>query len=606
MKKLYYDFEVYCDFWLVVFKDDNNKRIVLHSRMNNAPYLARLKEQVRDIVFIGANNSRYDTLMLNYLLGYHGSHNMKRQCATMFAMSKAIIEENKFPKAVISERKISEITLEMDVLNFLTTGLGLKEIMARLHHPKLQSLPYPPNSEIKDDQIETIAEYCENDVDAVKLTVDTLCYVDMKTIWEIIAYFGLSKDVCCLTLGQLVEEALVDKNIKPNPPKKYRYKAPVDFNFKTQEFIDIEETYKGLILEPKSTFNLKTKIDDIEYSFGLGGVHAAPTQTRYDNLIDIDANQYYPTIMKNFDFLPNTIADKSKYTQMISDKERLGAEGDPRERSVKLGINIVFGKTSHETSRLYAPDKTHHTTITGQLLLLRLVEDLRLGGFDVVYVNTDGLMVQDIDDERYIEICDKWAKEFDFKWKVGHYKRVYFRDVNNYVALDTEGNVKRKGDLNTEPKYKASCFARVSTNAVVEHLLHGTNIREYINEANDLRDFLMYHKYNSNMSVYLQENGKFKRLPNVVRYVLSKSRINSIVHTKTEGGTFENRNYNQNVMLIPEFHFNQNNEVQPPKDLNREAYVQIAYDTLNKVSGQSVNDNPYIEDIVARLERGEL
>ena len=600
MKKLFYDFEVYPDFWLVVFKDENQSKIVLHSRMNFKPALERLGASVKDYIFIGFNNERYDKVMLNYLLQNINTP-VSKQCATMYDMSKDIVENNAYYMKVMADNFIKDKTYEMDVSSYLGTGLGAKEMACRLHHPLLETLPILPHTKIEtQEQISTLTKYCTNDVDIV-MRIYELVKDEMATVWEIIDYFNLDVSNCNKTVGALVELALTDPTLKPNPPARFRYKPPVEFNFKTQDFKDAEETYKGLLLESRSKFNMEIEIGNMSVKLGLGGIHGAVPKSSYNNLIDIDAKQYYPEQIDKYDQLPNTVVDRTVMRKMITDKERYGEAGDPKEKSVKKAINSVFGRMGFENSKLYAPDKLYSVTITGQLLLLRLVEDLTEKGYEVVYLNTDGLTIIDNGTEDYIDIGRAWAEEFGFKLKFVNFKKAHYRDVNNFIVEMEDGEVKRKGDLNTEPKTKRSSFARVAVEAVVEHLLCDTPIRDFIHSRNDLRDFLLYHKYNHDMEVYLHSGRGFKRLPNVVRYVLVSDRENAIVHKKEGKDTYENRNHNKNVKLVPEFKI-ENGEIKFIEEIDKERYVTIAYDILHKVTGKDVEDNPYVDELLEELE----
>ena len=600
MKRLYYDFEVYPNFWLVVFKDESGHKIILHSRMDYKPSLQRLKDKVNEYLFIGFNNNRYDTVMLNYLLKNFTFARSEQLCSTMFEMSNEIILQNEFYKKVMAMRKIEPITYEMDVANFVMVGTGAKELGCRLHHPKLETLPFRYDTMIEDTQIKHLSEYCENDVDIVVKVANELVADKMAVVLDVIEYWDLDKSLMNSTLSNIVEVALVDENIRRNEVTKWRYKAPVEFKFKTQQFKDIEETYKGLILEPNYSFSLSFELDRMEVTVAMGGAHGAVRKSYFENIIDIDVNQFYPIMLYQYDFLPNTIKDKEIYGKLIEDKKRYSETNDSRVSAVKESINAIYGRMGYNNSRLYAPDKLYQTTITGQLLQLRLIEDLRAHGYEIIYLNTDGLSILDNGDETYKEIVEAWAKEFNVEYKTAFFKRAYYRDVNNFVAEDNEGNLKRKGDLSTKATHKNSAFARVSTNAVVEHLIHGKDIREYIKEQTDLRDFILYHKYNSDIDVFLETKGEYKRLSNVVRYYHSNNRINSIVHKKAGDETYANRKNNKNVHLLPLFE-ESNGVVHIPADLDKEQYVKIAFDTLYKVTGKDVEDNPYIEKILDKL-----
>ena len=600
MKRLYYDFEIYPDFWLVVFKSEDGKKIVLHSRMDYKPALQRLRDNLDDYVFVGFNNNRYDTVMLNYLLKNFLISKPEMLCSTMYQMSTEIVVDNEYFKRVMAKRNIDVLTYEMDVTSFLMVGTSAKEIGCRLHHPKLETLPIPPDQNISDDEITILSEYCENDVDIVIKIANELVAEKMAVVNDVIDYWGLDKSLMNSTLSHIVETALVDENIRKNEVTKWRYKAPVNFNFKTQQFKDVEETYKGLILEPNYNFSLSFELDRMEVTLAMGGAHGAVKKSYFENIIDIDVNQFYPIMLYQYDLLPNTIKDKEIYGKLIEDKKKYSETGDPRVGAVKQSINAIYGRMGYPNSRLYAPDKLYQTTITGQLLQLRLIEDLRAGGYEIIYLNTDGLSILDNGDDSYKKITEEWAKEFNVEYKTVFFNRAYYRDVNNFIAEKDDGSLKRKGDLNTDATHKVASFARVSTNAVVEHLIHGKNIREYIKEQDDLRDFLLYHKYNNDINVYLETGESYKELSNVVRYYLSNKSRNAIVHKKADSETYANRNHNKNVKLV--YDFTEHNGIVPlPADLDKERYVKIAFDILYKITGNEVEDNPYISKILGKL-----
>lgn len=597
MEFLFYDVEIYPNFFLFVFKDIKGRKVEFHSEMEFRPILKRLKEKIDNFVLIGFNNSRYDTVMLNYILQKYEQTTSGELARVMFEMSKEIIEEKAYYKKVMAEHGIGEHTLEMDLSNYVGYGLSLKELGCRLHHPKLETLPIPPHQHIEKKDIPVLSEYCSNDVDITMLVFEENVG-EVEAIWEIIDYFDLPKTECGSTLGALVETALVDPSMKPNPPSKFRYVPPVNFNFKTQQMKDIEETYRGLILTAESKFSMEIEIGQMKVTMALGGIHGAVPSSSYINLIDLDAKQYYPETIDKYDLLAPTVKDRTVLRKLITAKEHFGEIGEvKKEKAIKKAINSYYGRTGFSNSKLYSPDKMFSMTITGQLMLLRLVEDLTQSGYEVVYLNTDGLTILDNGTTDYKEIVSNWEKEFGYTIKEVRFKRAIYRDVNNFIAEDENGEVKRKGDLNTETTHKRSCFARVSVNAVVEHLLHGVDIRDYINASEDIRDFLMYHKYNADMQVYLEEYGKYKRLPNVVRYYLSNNKENKIVHKKEDEETYKNRDKNENVVLVPVIR-----DTKLPKDLDIERYVTIAFDVLSKVTGKEVEDNPYITSLLEQLE----
>ena len=71
-------------------------------------------------------------------------------------------------------------------------------------------------------------------------------------------------------------------------------------------------------------------------------------------------------------------------------KEEL-AHHDVNQAGKKIQINGSFGKFGSKYSKLYSPNMLLATTITGQLTLLMLIEQLELNNIPVISANTDGL-----------------------------------------------------------------------------------------------------------------------------------------------------------------------------------------------------------------------
>jgi hypothetical protein len=146
------------------------------------------------------------------------------------------------------------------------------------------------------------------------------------------------------------------------------------------------------------------------------------------------------------------------------------------------------------------------TTMTGQFSLLMLIEELHLNGFNVISANTDGIVTV-IPRDRYGEFASivfDWEMATSFSTEAVRYLGVYNRDVNSYVAVvedekapgqvkivDDKPEVKRKGVF-----AKAGLQAKhdptfdICSTAVIEYLLHGTDIEETIYDCTDITQFI--------------------------------------------------------------------------------------------------------------------
>jgi len=114
---------------------------------------------------------------------------------------------------------------------------------------------------------------------------------------------------------------------------------------------------------------------------------------------------------------------------------------------LKLGINRIYGGFSDDHGWLKDVKALLQTTINGQLMLLMLIESLHLEGIETYYANTDGITVICPKDKK--EVLNKIWKEWDAKLNMAleevEFKKSYIRDVNNFINVKLDGEVKLKG-----------------------------------------------------------------------------------------------------------------------------------------------------------------
>ncbi len=172
------------------------------------------------------------------------------------------------------------------------------------------------------------------------------------------------------------------------------------------------------------------------------------------------------------------LKEKLKHFQTIAD-------------SLKITINGSFGKFGSRFSVLYAPKLLIQTTVTGQLSLLMLIEWLEAEGIEVISANTDGIVIRCHEDDESLmrEILAFWEKRCSFELEVAEYSALHSRDVNNYIAVKTNGETKTKGVFAPTGLQKNPTSA-ICVKAVCEFLTKGTPIHSTIMDSVDVRDFV--------------------------------------------------------------------------------------------------------------------
>jgi DNA polymerase len=105
---------------------------------------------------------------------------------------------------------------------------------------------------------------------------------------------------------------------------------------------------------------------------------------------------------------------------------------------------------------LFDPLQANRVCVYGQILLLDLME--RLEPYcQIIQSNTDGVLVKlpDGSDETYEridDICYEWETRTGLKLEFDEYRKVYQKDVNNYIVVPHGDLYDAKGKLRWKSK----------------------------------------------------------------------------------------------------------------------------------------------------------
>ena len=205
----------------------------------------------------------------------------------------------------------------------------------------------------------------------------------------------------------------------------------------------------------------------------------------------------YPSIILSQGLYPKNIGPKflDVYKSIVERRLKAKKEGNKSVAdSLKLIINSSFGLFGCPYSRLYSPELLIQVTISGQLILLGLIERLSISGIRVVSANTDGVTVV-LPESKYLEvikIIKEWDKATGLTMEETRYKSIYIANVNNYVAIKEKG-FKSKG------AYASGGLSKNPSNlicieAVINLLSEGVPIRNTIESCRDIRKFVTVRK----------------------------------------------------------------------------------------------------------------
>jgi hypothetical protein len=273
---------------------------------------------------------------------------------------------------------------------------------------------------------------------------------------------------------------------------------------------------------------LNVVVNGFQFDFGTGGIHGSLENAvvRADDdfeIVDADVASMYPNIAISNNVYPAHLT--SKFCDIYKDvyeQRKSFPKGSAENAMLKLALNGVYGDSNNKYSPFYDPAYTMAITINGQLSLCLLAERLlTIESLSIVQVNTDGITVKLArrDRQRYDETCSQWQSQTGLMLEFADYKSMYIRDVNNYLAVYTDGKVKRKGAYQYEGLgWHQDQGGLVIPKAAEAYMLHGTPIKKFIMDHDDIYDFMMRVKVPRSSKLMFVKDGVATQQQNLCRY----------------------------------------------------------------------------------------
>ena len=283
---------------------------------------------------------------------------------------------------------------------------------------------------------------------------------------------------------------------------------------------------------------LNVVIDGFRFDFGTGGIHGSieskiAKETKKYQLIDADVSSMYPNLAISNRIYPDHLGETfCDIYQDMYEQRKSYPKGSAENAMLKLALNGTYGKSNDKYSIFYDPKFTMSITVNGQLSLCLLAEKLlNIPDLRIIQVNTDGITValpRAYKDE-YDMICNNWQDQVKLQLEFADYSKMIIRDVNNYIALYTNGKVKRKGAYQYEDLgWHQNQSALVIPMAAEAQMVFGKPIEEFITEhmkdPDNKWDFMLRTKVpRSSKLVMLLDDNTEVQLQNICRYVPSLS-----------------------------------------------------------------------------------
>lgn len=594
--RFFYDVECTVNYFLVCFKSLKTKKGVFFELSEDQTIDTRkLAWVIQNLTVVGFNSRAYDYPVLQ--LAMKGASNAQLWEATI-----KIIKQNT-PSWKISDENVKALK-HIDLIAVAPLDGSLKTYGGRLHAPRLWDLPFPPGMALNREQRTITRWYCWNDLELTEYMYEGLReQIELRETLEQ-EYAGL--DLCSLSDAQIAEAVITHELAKigvkaQKGPMKvgevYKYIPPPFLKFQSEYLqavfnmvcsLDFIVGNEGYTIIPEQLTSHKVRIGEAHYQMGMGGLHSSEKCVAYvcDGsfvLKDRDVTSYYPKIALNCRFFPPHLGEAflTVYDGLV--KRRVLAKKNKQKaiaESLKITVNGSFGKTANKYSVLYAPNMMFQITLTGQLSLLMLIEDLEKHAIQVVSANTDGIVLKvPCGMEEIADECIKrWEATTGFETEETEYKKLFIRDVNNYIAVKRGGGVKLKGAF-ANPwgqsdqgiyRFHKNPVTTICIEAVCEYLENGKGLRETIESCKDVRKFVSIRKV-KNGAVYA---GQF--LGKVIRWYYAKEPEGEMVYADS-GNLVPKSQGAAPLMALPHDH-------SLPADINLDWYVQEAEKLLKTLS----------------------
>jgi len=468
------DYETLSNCFVAVFKhykSEETKVFVVHELQDDREsFIDFLKNNINKREWhISFNGLAFDAQVTHYILDNHqdfvfGKPEDAARAVYRYAQKTITAANNKqFSEYPLWKMVIGQIDIfKMHHWDNPAKRSGLKWIQYSMDWQNILDMPLSHETEImSQEQIDTIIEYCVNDVESTKEIFNrSKSLISLrKTLTKEygINLFSaseprISKELFGYYLSRLL-------NIPKSELKKMRtYRETIKFKdiilpyveFKSAEFNVLLDRFKHVELDPSNLrggFKYNVNYKSVTTHFGLGGAHGAREPGVYVSddehiIMSSDVTSFYPNLVIKNRWSPGHFpADEfcDQYEWFFRERKKI-PKSNPMNYVYKIILNSTFGLSNDINSFFYDPELCMKITVNGQLTLMMLYEMIMEEIPEAVSLlqNTDGIEIRipRKDKDRYLEICKQWEDITNLQLEHDEYQKLVLGDVNNYIGLN--------------------------------------------------------------------------------------------------------------------------------------------------------------------------
>jgi len=542
MNILCYDIETMQEFFLIVVynpQEDKYYEFSLNKWQDDLYKFIKYTEQHTDFFWVGYNNLRFDSQVVEWVIrNYEKWYDLSNLdiCGRIAQKAADVIHDANYD--VFPEYREEELSLrQLDLFKIhhydnKNRRVSLKRLEFEMDLENIEEMPiHHTKTDMTKEEVVTTINYCINDVQATYqfylITIGKCEHPLYKGNNQIELRQDIEQefDIPCLNYSdsKIGDEMIKkyycqEKNITYKElPKKGFFRKEVFVKkciaeyvaFQTDELKQFLLRIKKMKLGMQDDFKEEIHFYGNVYSFMKGGIHTENKPEVFEandeyEIIDWDVSSYYPAIIINNGRYPQHLGKEflRGYKQMFDKRLELKplAKKDKKIKGIvgalKLAVNSVYGKSSDMQNWIYDRQLTMFTTITGELSLMMLIEAYELRGIHVISANTDGvtIMIKKCDIELMKAINEWWMNLTSYELERTDYSKIIFSTVNDYIAIKTDGEIKKKGDFLTDFELHKNKSARIVPLALEAYYVHNIPIATTIMDHNNIFDFCLRQK----------------------------------------------------------------------------------------------------------------
>ena len=559
------DYETLSNCFIAVFEDiksEDREIFVMHESRNDiVPFLTFLMHNVNNNEWhVSFNGLGFDSQITEHCLAKgHDLLDMTGDEIARFIYSKAqdvIRRQSDGEFLEFSPRELHIRQVDVFKLNHWDNPAkrsSLKWIQYTMDWKNIIDMPIHHTTEVTEDQIPDIINYCINDVRSTKQIMQ-LSKEQINLRRALTDEYNI--DLFSASEPRISKELFLHFLSKQTGIKKYElrqmrtHRPQIVVNdiilpyieFKTATFQNLLKKFREVVIYPGETkggFKYSVQYRGVKTDYGLGGIHGARTSKVYESSEDMiimtsDVTSFYPNLAIRNGWAPGHLpqADFCELYEWFFEERKKIPKKDPKNYVYKIILNSTYGLSNDENSFLYDPEFTMRITINGQLSLTLLYEMLTEGiqGAVPLAQNTDGLetLIPRDKVDKYMEICAEWERLTNLQLEHDKYSKFVLGDVNNYIAVTEDGKSKCKGRFEYEnlALHKNKSFL-IIPKALHAYFVDGIEPEDYLKQNQNIFDYCGGKKIKGDWEFYSHAvvDGAYNKtkLQDTIRYYVSNS-----------------------------------------------------------------------------------